>query len=535
MNSFKKLASIMAAALTLGVMSALPTQAAVISPTLTIDAATATINAGETATATVTLSYISETSADTATILSATFSQPSGASRSATLSLVETNTASVSIAANKLTADVNSTTNTTGYVSAKFKLTLDSVTVAGTYVVNVITTKPNPGPSVSWTVTVKAPDLIASAATSTSILNNGETTSATTDATVFASKTVSSDAAAVVVLTQKNAAGGSASESITATITGAGSVGHGTNATTISMLGRSIVIPAGNYIGIFADGTAGVGTLTLTSQSGVVLATEKVTFYGDIASIEVTTVKSVLAVGSNASTFKAVAKDASGVTVGAGTLYAYSDSLTVVSDTATAATITDGVATFAINGVKTGTANIVVKNSTGTIASAPTALRVEGSAATVKISFDKATYAPGEAATINIQVLDASGLPLSGKTHANLFTSTGIASTYAFGTGSDVLTSASVTTADTTTVKAYKVFMPMAAGVVTLSATGGSSLPSAGQVAVSASATVVDKSAQALDLVTALSAQIQAFIIKINAQIITLTDLVMKIQKKVKA
>ena len=196
--------------------------------------------------------------------------------------------------------------NTTGYVTAKFQLTLDSVTAAGTYVVNIITTKPNPGPSVSWTVTVKAPDLVPVASTTTSILNSGETTSATVDASVYAPKAVSSDAAGVIVLTQKNAAGGTASESVTATITGAGLLGHGSNATTISALGRSIIVPAGNYIGVFADGTAGVGTITLSTAAGVVLATEKVTFYGDIASIELTSVKSVIAVGSNATTVKAV-------------------------------------------------------------------------------------------------------------------------------------------------------------------------------------------------------------------------------------
>lgn len=532
MKSFKKIASVVAAAMTLSVLSTLPTQAAVISPSLSIDSATASITTGETATATVSLAFISETSGDTATILSATYSQPSGASRSATLSLVETNTSTVSIAANKLSADVNSTTNSTGYVSAKFKLTLDSVTVAGTYVVNIITTKPNPGPTVSWTVTVKQADITPSAATTTSILNSGETTTATSDATVYASKTVSSDAAAVIVVTQKNAAGGTASESLTATISGAGMIGHGTNATTISALGRSLIIPSGNYIGVFADGTAGIGTVTIATSAGVVLATEKVTFYGDVASIVLTPIKSVLAVGSNASTVKAVAYDASGVTVGAGTLYAYSSDVTVVSDSATALAITDGSATFTISGVKTGTANLTVKS--GTVVSNAVPVRVEGTAATVKISFDKTTYAPGEAATINVQVFDSAGLPMSGKTFSNLFTSTGIVSTYSFGTGSDVLTSASVTT-DTTTVKAFKVFMPMAAGVVTVSATGGSSLPTSGQLAVSASATVVDKSAQALEAVNLLAAQIAAFITKINAQITTLTDLVMKIQKKVKA
>jgi hypothetical protein len=102
------------------------------------------------------------------------------------------------------------------------------------------------------------------------------------------------------------------------------------------------------------------------------------------------------------------------------------------------------------------------------------------------LSFDKAVYLPGEAATITVQALDATGLPVSGKTHANLFAVGGITSNYAFGGSSDVLTATSITT-DTATVKSYKVFMPLVENVVTISATGGSSLPVAGQVVVTAS------------------------------------------------
>ncbi len=570
MNSFKKIALGLAAAMTFGVMSALPTSATVIGPTLTIDAATDAINAGETATAVVTLSFVSETAADTATVLSAMFSQPTGASKNATLTLLETTTATVAVADGNLSADVNSTVNTPGYVTAKFTVSLVAPTVAGTYEARIITTKPSTGPSVAWTVTVKAPDLVPSAATTTSILNSGEVTTATADASVYAPKAASTDAAAVIVVTPKNAAGGNATESILATVSGSGLVGYGTNATTMSAMGRSVVIPTGNYIGVFADGTAGVGTITLTTLTGTVLATETVTFYGDIATIEATPVKSVIAVGANTTTVKAVAKDASGVTVGAGTLKAYSSDVAVVSDSGTAVSIANGEAVFTITGVKTGGAAITVKNSDGTISSAPVATRVEGTAATVKLSFDKDTYLPGEAATIKVQVLDAAGLPVSGKTHANLFATGGISSTYAFGSGSDVLTATSITT-DTETVKSYKVFMPLTENTVTITATGGTSLPAAGQVAVTASAVVSNTAAKAAtkasedaakaaneateaalaaakaaddataaataasDAVAKLSADVSAMIASLKKQITALTNLVVKIQKKVKA
>lgn len=568
MNSFKKIALGLAAAMSFGVMSALPTSAAVIQPTLTIDSATDSIVAGETATAVVTLSFISETAADTATVLSAIFAQPSGSSKSATLSLLETTTSVVAIAAGSLSADINSTVGTPGFVTAKFTVSLVAPTVAGTYEARILTTRPATGPSVAWTVTVKAADVTPAAATTTSILNSGEVTTATADATVYAPKATSSDAAAVIVVTPKNAAGGAATESILATVSGTGMIGFGTNATTMTALGRSVVIPAGNHIGVFADGTAGVSTITLTTLTGAVLATEKVTFYGDIASIVATAVKPVIATGSNASTIKAVAYDAAGVTVGAGTLNAFSSDVSVVSDSGTAATIVNGEAVFTLTGVKTGGVAVTVKS--GTVSSAPVATRVEGTAATVKLSFDKEVYLPGEAATITVQVLDAAGLPVSGKTHANLFATGGIVPNYAFGSSSDVLTATSVTT-DTATAKSYKVFMPLAENVVKISATGGTSLPLAGQVVVTASAEVSNASAKAatkaseeaakaaqaatdaaiaaskaadaatvqaqaaVDAVAKLSADVSALIASLKKQITALTALVVKIQKKVKA
>jgi hypothetical protein len=568
MNSFKKIAIGLAAAMSFGVLSALPTSAAVNAPTLTIDSATDAVTSGESATAVVTLSFISETSADTATVISAMFSQPTGAAKSATLSLLETSTASVVIAGSNVSANINSTVNTPTYVTAKFLVTLDAPTVAGTYDARILITSPVNGPTVSWTVTVKAADLTPSASTTTSILNAGETTSATADATVYAPKATSADAAAVIVVTPKNAAGGSATESLLATVSGAGLIGTGSNPTTISATGRALVIPAGNHIGVFADGTAGVGTITLTTLSGTVIATEKVTFYGDIASIVATTVKPVITVGSNISTIKAVAYDAAGVTVGAGTLNVFSSDLSVVSDSGTAATIVNGEAVFTLTGVKTGGVAVTVKS--GTVSSTPVATRVEGAAATVKLSFDKEVYLPGEAATITVQVLDAAGLPLSGKTHANLFATGGIVPNYAFGSTSDVLTATSIAT-DTSTVKSYKVFMPLAENTVKISATGGTSLPLAGQVVVTASAEVsnaaakaatkasedaakaaVDaslasaaatvaaelaaaKAQEAIDAVTALSAQVATLIAGIKKQISALTKLIVKIQKKVRA
>jgi hypothetical protein len=564
MNSFKKIALGLAAAMSFGVMSALPTNAAVNAPTLSIDSATDAVISGESATAVVTLSFISETSADTATVISAMFTQPTGSAKSATLSLLETSTASVVIAGNNVSANVNSTANTPTYVTAKFLVTLNAPTVAGAYEARILTTSPINGPSVTWTVTVRAADLTPAASTTTSILNRGEVTTASADDLVFAPRATSADAAAVIVVTPKNAAGGSATESILATVSGSGMIGSGSNATSISAQGRSLVIPSGNHIGVFADGTAGVSTITLTTLTGTVLATERVTFYGDIASIVATTVKPVIATGANVSTVKAVAYDAAGVTVGAGTLNAFSSNTAIVSDSGTAATIVNGEALFTLTGVAAGGVAVTVKS--GIISAIAVPVRVESTLAAVKLAFDKAEYLPGEAATITVTPVDAAGLPLSAKTHANLFATGGITSSYAFGTGSDVLTGVSVTT-DTATVKTFKVFMPLTETEVKISATGGTSLPVAGQIVVSATAKVTNKASDAAreavkaaesasqaaldavksadaataaaqaasDAVAKLSADVSAMITALRKQITTLTNLVIKIQKRVRA
>jgi hypothetical protein len=73
--------------------------------------------------------------------------------------------------------------------------------------------------------------------------------------------------------------------------------------------------------------------------------------------------------------------------------------------------------------------------------------------------------------------------------------------------------------------------MPSSGGTFKATATGGASLPIAGQVAVSATATVTDSGSAALAAVTALATTVAS----LKTLITTLTNLVLKIQKKVKA
>ena len=73
--------------------------------------------------------------------------------------------------------------------------------------------------------------------------------------------------------------------------------------------------------------------------------------------------------------------------------------------------------------------------------------------------------------------------------------------------------------------------MPSVGGTVTITAKGGSILPLANQVSVTASATIADSGAAALAAVTALATTVAS----LKTLITTLTNLVLKIQKKVKA
>jgi hypothetical protein len=163
-----------------------------------------------------------------------------------------------------------------------------------------------------------------------------------------------------------------------------------------------------------------------------------------------------------------------------------------------------------------------------------------GTPASIKLAFDKATYAPGDKAYISVSVLDSAGKTVASQSAQNFLSSTGITSNVAFGNGSaQDLATASIATAQRNVsaplsvepVMVYTVYMPSSGGTVTISATGGSALPAAGQVAVTASATVTNDAAAALAAVTDLATKVAA----LRTLITTLTNLVLKIQKKVRA
>jgi hypothetical protein len=79
----------------------------------------------------------------------------------------------------------------------------------------------------------------------------------------------------------------------------------------------------------------------------------------------------------------------------------------------------------------------------------------------------------------------------------------------------------------------YTVYMPVSGGTVTLTATGGTALAERLRTAggITATATVTDSGAAALAAVNALATTVAS----LRTLIVTLTNLVLKIQKKVRA
>ena len=187
-----------------------------------------------------------------------------------------------------------------------------------------------------------------------------------------------------------------------------------------------------------------------------------------------------------------------------------------------------------------------------------------------------ATYAPGDQATITVTIKDAAGNAVVDGTYAAF--AADVTSTRAMSAGT--LPTASIAVGSTVGVKTYLVNVPNSEGAFTISALPGAGMLGAGSaVKISATATVTPSAASvtanevaqaaadaaaeatdaanaatdaanaaaeaadaataaaqdAADAVAALSTQVSSLIAGLKAQLTALTNLVIKIQKKVKA
>jgi len=624
-TNFKRIALVAAASLVMGLLSTLPAAQASVIGTPTVTASNGSLTKGKSdslTAASLTVSFFSQNSSDSAAITLAAGSFPAGSFDSTMIHFVPSDTTAGTVETKLLaradnglggasanganeftksgglyvaTAGTGDTTVSLstygtlqrpiikstglGTASGTFLVYLDSGastgvtrTTAGTFTVpytvefysnGALDSTKSVAGTLSFTLTIDgtaAAGSVSAAATSSALMyagaDLGNATSnyneyQTVDSTsVSMVNTPNSTADAIIKVVQKTAAGLASRESITVTID-KGNVGDATN----GALGKSVTFVGNangvNYINVYADGSSGLATITLKTTS-VTFANKTLTWYSStIASITVTKLGNTLGSASTG-VLVAVAKDAQG-NVSQADVYAVATDRTIIATTVTTGTTCSYVAAYGGNlctlaGATDGTTTITVWNTnsaaTRTV-SGTASLTVSTKAAVgIKMAFDKTTYAPGEVAYLRVWAVDDAGNPVAPASFTNLLATGGVTSTAALGNSSDTTTAVSFSTAFTTSadgyasadaIKLYKVYMPYSGGDITFSATGGTALPATGQVKVTAKVSVTDNGAAALAAVTALASQVSAFITKINAQITTLTDLVMKIQKKVKA
>jgi hypothetical protein len=330
----------------------------------------------------------------------------------------------------------------------------------------------------------------------------------TTDSAVSVVSTAASTNHATILVRTFNATGAAAPESVTATISDAGILCNAS-----AVCGSSLTLNGTTGIEtltVRANGTAGIAKIVIKTTSKT-FPTKSLTFFATAPSTLTPAVEiPVISTAATSDVVSVAGKDVNG-SVWAGTLTLYSLDTAVATAGACTFNATDQVHYCAVTGVAAGTAKLQAGNASTLAAATVKSAEWSGPvvnpniASSVSISFDKAAYAPGEKARIYVTPLDASGKAIAGGSVSNLLATGGISPSVAFSSGSDTVTATTLTVASassaTTGAKAgsamYTVYMPFGKGTVTLTAKGGTALPASSQVALTASASVVDDSVDA--------------------------------------
>jgi len=346
-----------------------------------------------------------------------------------------------------------------------------------------------------------------------------------------------------------------------------------TVSTTIGTLQTTKGTNAGSYVAVtpssssavgfwvVPSGQAGAGTVTV-AVNGVTVKSYAVNFYGALTTLTATVVnKQILSSVVKTGAVTVIGTDALGNVVPVTPTVTSATTASIASATCSTSTLTTAsscdltAGATAGSSVLTFTSGLITTTATVSAAAKPTA---------VTLAFDKAEYNPGEAFVLTLTATNAAGVP-GDATYANLLAGA-LATSQSLTTA---LFGASVALVDGKATA--KGFMPLAAGPLTVSGTTGADATTAA-VAVSASTTVLsdgvaqaaaDAAAEATDAanaatdaanaaaeaadaataaaqdaadaVAALSTQVSEMISALKKQITALTNLVIKIQKKVKA
>jgi hypothetical protein len=554
-TTFKRIALVAVAALGLGVLSVAPSSAVASGTAIAVTDATVAfatgsttrINSDSTTAATIAVTSLVSSSNDTIAVTFYEKSRPTlSASQVAYMGVLETSTAASVVseaavgtavdAAERLAAAPTESVTATGTFSilaggnslnsgnigAKFALFLDTntATVAGAYVYTVAVTTYSAGGSTTLssadvTITVTA---AASAALTASAAKSFAFTKAT--ATTLADGVVSAaDAVISGVSTAGSVAGylyvgvrnadgtkyNVAQDSITVTLTGVGNICDG------GTCGKSLKVntTGDKEFTIVGDGSAGAASIVVATTVNT-YAAKTVTFNAKSPTAITTSNRYTnnLRVGTNSDAIQVTAVDGTSAWTSPVWIVASSAADALIAGSTTPVACTGWTAAngtrCSITALAPGTAKFKVIDAatvaTATTSSAEFTVTVTAStAASVAIAFDKTTYQPFEKALITVTPLDAAGKAIQQTNIVGLLASGGITSNIGFSGSSDTTTATEMTTSATSSstsntvagARTYVVYMP-ASGDVTISATGGTGLPLAGQVKLSATASVVN-------------------------------------------
>jgi hypothetical protein len=376
---------------------------------------------------------------------------------------------------------------------------------------------------------------------------------------------------------------------ITATVTGPGLVEINSiypNYTTqpkgtyaVETAGQNTAYGLEKYVYVWSTGVPGAVSVVIKAGD-IVLGTKTMTFYEAAktytAAVGTGFAGSAYPVAPSAAAINVTAKDPSGYLVPGTTVYAFSSDATIATVSASVVGSAAGVSAFTLTGVKAGSTTISFGNASTLALSTVTttqAVTVTGSTATtVTLTLDKADYAPGEKMTLTITAKDSNGKPVADGPRAVIASPT---SNVALGG------TVSATTTLLGGVATQTLYAPATSGSFTISATEGGDTASTTKATLTVSATVTNAGADvaqaaadaaaeatdaanaatdaanaaaeaadaataaaqdAADAVAALSVQVSEQIAELKAQndalrkqLIALTNLIIKIQKKVKA
>jgi hypothetical protein len=459
--------------------------------------------------------------------------------------------------------------------------TADTSVVTWSTVVAAKDTKP----AGNSTVTVRAGSIAGGTASPFSGTAEG------TDSAVVATRSSTrSTADATVWVRLKNAAG-TADESITAVISGEGFISASTTRGTLTALTLKND-SAGVPIYVFSNGTAGKATLTMSTPS-YSLGTKTFTFNGLVSKLAIATDPKAQTIGrttggySNSSWFYVAATDASGNPVSGLTAASFtvtsSNPLAVASGSVGADSADIGLGEYPVTFV-TATGATSGAKSTLTISYPDPAdttgakkltvtqdVTLGGSVNKVTITTDKSSYTPGEQMIVTVTAVDASGNPVadgrsvptlsSNKTLTGLSnvgttfvggkadsiardTAGAVTSTYRvfapasggeFSIYADYTDAAAASQRATVTATVADAAMDAATDAANEATDAANAATDAALAAADAADAATAAAQDASDAVAALSAEVSKMIASLKAQITTLTNLVIKIQKKVRA